>query len=635
MNERKAIEAELIRRGVLEPLAEQPSPLDERKAIEAELMRRGALPSPEESQSPSAWTELGRGLLSGIAAAPMREAADEAEFMINPQIAEDIRAQASRLSAPAETPLGRVAHHAGEFAGGVASFPTGGGGATPLQIVKGLAKSSLMGGTAGAVSGVAQELGVPPLAADIGASIATPGILKAGTSVGSTVLSPLSPALRNRLASKEASTILQDVTQGVPDAAEAINVPRALQKMEPRVSAEEAGSAVRESLVNTLEGHKKVRSEITRPLYEKIESIQEGIYPKTTQALLEKKLETAKGPVRETLAKIQKELHPNVKTSAQDRRNQKILEEYKNVSPQTLEMIKAQFPVSTSRAPRPIEIENTIKYVSDEISKAYRTGASKLGRELEEVKTSLETDFKTLPEGLAHRQKYAELSKPVSEIEEHRALGAIVEKKPYGKGYVLGPAEIPEKVINTSIKSVQDSQDLLKQIGKDKKVVEALHGHINNEILTKIVNDEGRVSTSKLETWRKSHPGAFILYPQLETKLKNITNAQFMVNQILAKSKQLSPLEAVQMLPLTALKKLTDKIVGGGYVLNFVSKLEKASKIQKREQLLQQALEDPQVAKGLLAPLKDRPAMERLARHLMRYGPGVAKTMTLEKTPEK
>jgi len=661
MNEElQRITQELQRRGVNVPAPEtsfEPSSettVDpELATIQEELRRRGVLPQAESQPSEYSWwdraKQLGGGALSAIQEAAMAQAQADPFARQTPRMKGYIKEAATQHQQEKAKelgeldPLGRVLHHGGKFGTGMLMTPIPGGASfktatTFPQVASALGKNVLMGAGIGGVSGVAQEMGANPLAADIGAAILTPAAVKGIKMTGKAASYPFSPSVRARVAekegAKEASKILQQATKGVSNPEEAMNVPKALKDLGSRANAEEAGEAIRKSVAGQLEKHEKTRTKVTQPLYEKIESLEEGLNPSRTNALLEKELKTAKGPIRDTLERVQKELKPNIVSNSQDVFNEKVLEMYrnKNFSPETLRLIQEQFPVKGKVFPKPVEIDNTIKYVSDEIKKAYRSGANKLGKELEGIKSALEEDFKSLPEGLVHREKYAELSKPVSAIKEHRALGKIVEKGEYGKGYKLGAAEIPKEFVNTSVKSIRDSKDLLKQIGKDKKAMESLHGYMNNDIIEKITNEAGKVSLPKLETWRKSHPGAFILYPQLETKLKNVSNAQFMVNQIETKANNLPALEAFQKLPLRILKKLIRKIAGGDLLLNFIHKIKDTAKIEKRDALLQKALADPQVAKMLMTPLKNKGALQKSIEYLARYGPGLtAATSTSQK----
>ena len=640
MSQREAIKAELMRRGLLSSSGETaeasplsplqqtpPNPLSlDRKAIEAELMRRGLLNEPEEEEvgeeHPSAWQELGRGALSGLMSMPLREAADEAEYMINPELAAPLRDQADYLSARSQTPMGRIAHNAGAFGSSMLASPTS-VAKSGVEMLKSAGKSALAGGGIGAVSGVAQEFGVPPVVADIGSAVAVPPAAKAVGAIGKTAASFVSPAVRDKMAQEAAkrdvSRILQETTQGVDNPHTAINVPEALSSLSPQVVAEDAGEAIRGSLEKNLGAYKKARAAVTEPLYKNLKQSQERVEPQATLALLKEKMETAKGSFLESLKKIDKDLHPNVRDGSKESYNRKILEEYKNVSPRVWEMLKSHFPTEVTRRLRPAEIDNVMKDVSDRIKTAYDTKAFNLAKELEEIKEGLEVDLKSSPSGNIHRQEYARLSTPVDEIERHRTLGKVVEKNPYQKGYKLGEAELPQKFISASKKSIKDAQDLLQQIGNDKEAMESVRGHIHKMLLDKVLNKEGKVELSALESWRKSHSSAFILYPQLETKLKNLANAQFMVNQILAKSNHLPTLEAFEALPSKLFKKVVRKIAGGDYVLEYLSKIKDAERTGVRNQLLQESLMDPSVAKGLLTPVRNRGAMQRFADYLQRY----------------
>jgi hypothetical protein len=183
----------------------------------------------------------------------------------------------------------------------------------------------------------------------------------------------------------------------------------------------------------------------------------------------------------------------------------------------------------------------------------------------------------------------------------------MVEKDPVTKQYTLSDSEIPAKVVGTSLKSVDDAKDLMKHLkGKQgQKARKSLEGSINKSVLDFITDEHGKVSTTKIHTWKKNHPGAFVLYPPLETKLKNLANAQHFTDTLLGKSRNLSVLEAYQSLPLHLFKKLFRKIPGGGKVVDVVHKALGKEKEVLRQELLDKALKDPETARILMTPVRE------------------------------
>jgi len=149
-----------------------------------------------EGDSPSRIGQFFKGALSGFSRAAMSEAADQAAagVMDVGGVAVPISERTALANIPqkgiesleAMRPrqndgLGNIFYKAGEFGGGVASFPMMPGvvsGATGARsLLSPLAKEFGKGATIGAGSGMLQEGGVNPLAADLASSVVTPSAI--------------------------------------------------------------------------------------------------------------------------------------------------------------------------------------------------------------------------------------------------------------------------------------------------------------------------------------------------------------------------------------------------------------------------------------------------------------------------
>ena len=227
-----------------------------------------------------------------------------------------------------------------------------------------------------------------------------------------------------------------------------------------------------------------------------------------------------------------------------------------------------------------------------------------------------------MPQGLEYREAYEHLSRPINAIEEHRTLGKMVgeKKNTYSQQYTLSDSEIPSKVIGASLKSADDAKELMKHLkGKQgESARKSLEGTINKSLLDVITDENGKVSTAKIHTWKKNHPGAFVLYPQLETRLRSLANAQFMTDQIIAKSRNLSVLEAYQTLPKHLFKKLFRKTIIGQPVLDFIHKTLGKEKDAIRQELVDKALKVPATARILMTPVKEGGKLEKYLREGVR-----------------
>jgi len=153
---------------------------------------------PSKQESPSFLDrakQLGSGLLSGFARSALEEGGNQAKYGVM-EVGPGIVVPISESSAMANIPekgikaldslkpiendsLGKILHHAGEFGGGMASFPMLPGRAVSTgakSLLSRFAKDVGTGSAIGAGSGMLQEGGVNPLAADLISSIATPNL---------------------------------------------------------------------------------------------------------------------------------------------------------------------------------------------------------------------------------------------------------------------------------------------------------------------------------------------------------------------------------------------------------------------------------------------------------------------------
>lgn len=407
---------------------------------------------------------------------------------------------------------------------------------------------------------------------------------------------------------------------------------------EHQVLPHQAGSDVRGFLLKKLEDLYQKRSQETAPLYEELMSITEGLEPAQARAVIEHKLKTAKGDVRTHLERAEKELQPNdpkplgQKTlTPQQQEELSALKSHlaqteshrdynpKNPSPTVVSVRKRVHDLegapSSPRQPLPAELDNTLKWLGDEISSARKQGKDGLARELMQVKESIEESLEGLSQGTAYRQKYNALSKPINALEEHRTLGKIVgeKKNTYSKQYVLSDSEIPQKVIGTSLKSVDDARDLMGHLRgkKGQQARASLEGTINKSVLDFITDEHGKVSTSKIHTWVKNHPGAFILSPGLQTRLKSLANAQHFADRIVSQAQNLSPLQAYHRLPIHALKKHLSKYPFMNKVTGYFERILESSGTKAQQEMLNQALTDPAMAVMMMTPMKDLGKLEK------------------------
>lgn len=157
---------------------------------------------------------------------------------------------------------------------------------------------------------------------------------------------------------------------------------------------------------------------------------------------------------------------------------------------------------------------------------------------------SLDKDMESIPEIFEARKVYREIMQPANIITENPILGKLIKR---GDGFThqftVTHAEIPQRIINGN-KSIEAAEVLMHEISgagkaEHKDLINTFKSYINSEILSEFVEKTGKINPNKFKTWSKSNPGAFILYPELKNKLKNLENAQTHVNRVIKKNEEL------------------------------------------------------------------------------------------------
>jgi hypothetical protein len=165
-------------------------------------------------------------------------------------------------------------------------------------------------------------------------------------------------------------------------------------------------------------------------------------------------------------------------------------------------------------------------------------------RVLTELIKKLDKDMEEIPEIFEARKIYREVMEPANFITENPILGKILNKDSgFTRPFTVTHSEIPARVISGS-KSIEGAKALMSDSAgmgtkEHKKMLETLKSYINSDILSNFVETSGKVNPAKFESWKKSNPGAFILDPSLNTKLKDLKNAQIHVDRTITQNKEL------------------------------------------------------------------------------------------------
>jgi hypothetical protein len=256
-------------------------------------------------------------------------------------------------------------------------------------------------------------------------------------------------------------------------------------------------------------------------------------------------------PINRSLRKAQIAIeHAKVEHSKIDASNRKAREEiikrYEN------DPKMAEIALKESKIPEPKNqqfnvgrLHNARKEISSMIS-AFPENDKEGKMILSKVLENLDKDMETIPEIFDANQIYREIMQPANFIKEHQILGDIVKKDPSSKylaNFTVSPSDIPKRVLNGN-KSIDGAKALMDHASglgtkEHREVISTLKSYINSDILGNIVKENGHVDLTKLDAWKKSNPGAFILYSGLEDKLSNLKNAQKMVDQVISQNKMM------------------------------------------------------------------------------------------------
>jgi hypothetical protein len=165
-------------------------------------------------------------------------------------------------------------------------------------------------------------------------------------------------------------------------------------------------------------------------------------------------------------------------------------------------------------------------------------------RILTELIKKLDKDMESIPEIFEARKVYRDVMAPSNVITENPILGKLIHKADgYTRPFTVTHSEIPDRVIKAN-KSVEGAKALMSEAAgagtkEHKQVIETLKSYINSDILSNFVETSGKVNPKKFESWSKSNPGSFVLYPELKTKLKDLKNAQIHVDRTITQNEEL------------------------------------------------------------------------------------------------
>lgn len=448
----------------------------------------------------------------------------------------------------------KIIKHAGEFAGGLGPFGLLNKGGKAANVIK----NSILGGTIGGISGVAQEGGVDPLVADIGTAVAIP----LAPAISKNLLNKFTPshrkinvqkrvanALKTQIGEENLPIVLENIQkykrqkkpiQLNPTTAELaaaseigenvglsrlyrtqsnsnaipirykendIKLRDTLEKI-GNTGLEESvkGETIRVPFFDKFNRKKARRTRLTEPLYEELENIQTGLATPNSKALLEKEINISSPDHKAPLEKYLKGLSRNdrspvdIKKIAKLEKDLKLIDtNYKELGPHAIEKIKATLrneleDLKSAISPRPIQIENTIQELGDKVNSFNRKGESNAARRYGNIKKAYEEDLRENPIGLKHREEYRRLSKPINEIETSSLLKNFV-KENKDISKMEGFVVSSEKIPNLILKAdLPNTKILINKAKGNKEILSAIKGAYIDELLKTSTVSSGNFS---------------------------------------------------------------------------------------------------------------------------------------------
>ncbi len=313
-------------------------------------------------------------------------------------------------------------------------------------------------------------------------------------------------------------------------AATAKGVESELKEFREAPSKHVSGKEARKEIIKE---HKKVTSERaakTGPEYKQLDELANvKLEPTDTKALIESNLEGL--PKNSKYSKVLNGVLKLFETDKSKKDITKSVAYKKALKANDFESLqKMRGEASKPELSVPV-LDKALSQIKDSASEAYKAGRKSEGRLLTQISESLDKELSVHPEVKNARASYAKESVGVNEIEQNRSFARALEKKKYGSGYKAAASSVLKNIINSSDESISKTHDFMKVFGKNKEAMQAVKDYIHNDAFAKIMSD-GMPSQAKMDTYLRSNPSALVAYPELATKLKNVSNATKAMNDV-------------------------------------------------------------------------------------------------------
>lgn len=554
----------------------------------------------------------------------------------------------------------------GKFAKGVGAVKTAKFLGAPKTTTE-MAKLGALGAGIGGTSAELQELGYEPLTSDIASTLAVPAGVAGIGAIGKgtkNLLSRFSPPnrsvakqnklntnvrniLREKIGEKELPQVLErlempspfginpttaELAQNtglsqlhrataptIPAIAEkeALNnsiIRNQLERIAPiGLDPEYTGEKIRNNLFQKLQENKKNRAEITKPLYDKLYALEQGVPLENINNFIAAESKFAKGTKKGVLNKIQSLIQSN-------QQSQNPLKDFEKNYGYLGKPAQQELKEQLATKPLPAEIKEALEEIGIMTSKAKLAEQSSISNLLMNAKNAIQKDLSTFPEEQIARDAYSKLSVPVSSIEQQPFLKRIVKKDEFNKEFLLAPEKIPTMILSQSPRSVRA---LISQVGNNKKTMDIIKGSMIDDLLNKTelssisASGQSNLSYNGIKKYlKKNKVNLDIIFDKEQMKVlddvKEILRRRNMVSTVgkAAGSDTAANLTVLGALTESAskglLKQGVQTIPNVGIlvrVYDTLSNLFNGKEQQAIKELLEKALVDPKTAKLLLTPI--------------------------------
>jgi|SRR5271154_148134 len=416
-------------------------------------------------------------------------------------------------------------------------------------------KLAQMGSTLGAAGAGLEEAGFDPLTANLAPAIAAPLIGASGKNIlnkfskehrNLKTKQKVAGALQTQIGEENLPSVLENITKykkqknpinlqlTTPEIAQDVGLSRLYRtqsnfpSLPQRYTENDAkllealegigttglpesikGEAIRTPFFEKFNKKKARREQFTKPLYEELGNIQEGLDPTEARALLGQEIGVSSPGNRSQLERFYKGLNRNdinpidVERAKELRATLKNIDrEYKDLSPNAIEQLKTPLKqelnqLESTLLPRPIQIENTIQELGDKVNALSRAGESNAARKYGGIKKAYEKDLAKNPIGLKHREEYKRLSKPINEIETSNLLSNFVKKNKdvsQLEGFIAPSERIPGLILGSDL---PNTKVLLNKAKGNKETLDLIKGTYIDKLLETSRLNSGNFSYDK------------------------------------------------------------------------------------------------------------------------------------------